>query len=170
VRNIGALVPPGPGRSQVSSPGTGGDAASAAGRAPESMPGVARGGVLALAGTAAAAVLGFLLTVVVTRGLSATSAGEFFTVNFANTVLMCEHIRAYLIARGGGTLCVWRTHPAYTSRGARTSKVAATTGAAPLRENGNGNRASPSNCVLVGLGLHTCAGAASRLQRSTLSV
>jgi O-antigen/teichoic acid export membrane protein len=44
------------------------------------MPGVARGGVLALGGTAAAAVLGFLLTVVVTRGLSASAAGEFFTV------------------------------------------------------------------------------------------
>jgi O-antigen/teichoic acid export membrane protein len=43
------------------------------------LVGVARGGSAAFAGTAAAAVLGFTLTVVVTRGLSTATAGEFFT-------------------------------------------------------------------------------------------
>ncbi|MBA2320055.1 MAG: SDR family NAD(P)-dependent oxidoreductase, partial [Deltaproteobacteria bacterium] len=29
------------------------------------------------------------------------------TINFANTVVWCEHARKRLLARGGGTLCVW---------------------------------------------------------------
>lgn len=32
---------------------------------------------------------------------------RLLTVNFANTVVLCEQIRAYLLARGGGTLCVF---------------------------------------------------------------
>ncbi len=40
---------------------------------------VARGGSAAFGGTSAAAVLGFALTVVVTRGLSTGTAGEFFS-------------------------------------------------------------------------------------------
>lgn len=59
--------------------------------------------------------LGGFDTVVVTAALFATQTQleadrEFtrrlLTVNFANTVLFCEHARAALQARGGGTLCV----------------------------------------------------------------
>jgi len=32
---------------------------------------------------------------------------RLLTVNFANTVVLCEQIRAYLLGRGGGTLCVF---------------------------------------------------------------
>jgi short-subunit dehydrogenase len=32
---------------------------------------------------------------------------RLLTVNFANTVVLCEQVRAYLLARGGGTLCVF---------------------------------------------------------------
>jgi short-subunit dehydrogenase len=28
-------------------------------------------------------------------------------VNFANTIVLCEHFRNYLLAKGGGTLCVF---------------------------------------------------------------
>ena len=66
--------------------------------APPSMPGVARGGVLALVGTATAAVLGFVLTVVVTRGLSATMAGEFFTVTAL--FLIVQTVVAFGVAAG----------------------------------------------------------------------
>ncbi len=62
------------------------------------------------------AALGGFDTVVVTAGLFATQAAleadrafahRVLTVNFANTVLFCEHVRAYLLERGGGTLCVF---------------------------------------------------------------
>ena len=43
------------------------------------LTGVARGGVAAFGGTSVAAVLGFALTVVITRGLSTTTAGQFFS-------------------------------------------------------------------------------------------
>ena len=66
--------------------------------APASLPGVARGGVLALVGTATAAVLGFVLTVVVTRGLSATMAGEFFTVTAL--FLIVQTVVAFGVAAG----------------------------------------------------------------------
>lgn len=65
---------------------------------------------------AADTALGGFDTVVVTAGLFATQAQlqadrEFtrrlLTVNFANTVLFCEHVREYLLARRGGTLCVF---------------------------------------------------------------
>lgn len=65
---------------------------------------------------AADVALGGFDTVIVTAGLFATQARlqadrEFtrrlLTVNFANTVLFCEHVREYLLARGGGTLCVF---------------------------------------------------------------
>jgi short-subunit dehydrogenase len=55
-------------------------------------------------------------TVIVTAGLFATQdrleadlgfTSRMLSVNFANTVLFCEHARARLLARGGGTLCVW---------------------------------------------------------------
>ena len=64
----------------------------------------------------AAAALGEFDTVVITAGLFATQAQletdrEFtrrlLTVNFAHTVLFCEHVRSYLLTRGGGTLCVF---------------------------------------------------------------
>lgn len=60
--------------------------------------------------------LGGLDTVVVTAGLFATQAQletdkdltrRMLTVNFAHTVLFCEHARAQLLANGGGTLCVF---------------------------------------------------------------
>lgn len=54
-------------------------------------------------------------TVIVTAGLFATQdrlendlefARRMLTVNFANTVIFCEHARQRLVANGGGTLCV----------------------------------------------------------------
>ncbi len=65
---------------------------------------------------AAATALGGLDTVVVTAGLFATQARleedpEFarrlLTADFANTVVFCEEARRRLLARGGGTLCVF---------------------------------------------------------------
>lgn len=53
--------------------------------------------------------------VVVTAGMFGTQealeadtdrAQELLTVNFANTVVFCEHARQRLLARGGGKLCV----------------------------------------------------------------
>jgi short-subunit dehydrogenase len=66
--------------------------------------------------TAAAAALGGFDTVVITAGLFATQAQleadlaftqRLLTVNFANTVLLCEQFRRYLLGRSGGTLCVF---------------------------------------------------------------
>jgi short-subunit dehydrogenase len=65
---------------------------------------------------AADRALGGFETVVVTAGLFATQdrlerEREFtrrvLTVDFAHTVLFCEHAREKLLARGGGTLCVF---------------------------------------------------------------
>lgn len=65
---------------------------------------------------AAAAGLGGFDTVVVTAGLFATQdqleadverARELLVVDFANTIVFCEHARKRLLARGGGTLCVF---------------------------------------------------------------
>lgn len=60
--------------------------------------------------------LGGLDAVVVTAGAFATqdaleadteAARRLLTVDFANTVTFCEHARKRLLARGGGTLCVF---------------------------------------------------------------
>jgi NAD(P)-dependent dehydrogenase (short-subunit alcohol dehydrogenase family) len=65
---------------------------------------------------AAEAHLGGLDAVVVTAGMFATQdtleadpdlTRRLLTVNFANTVVFCEHARKRLLARGGGTLCVF---------------------------------------------------------------
>ncbi len=65
---------------------------------------------------AAVEVLGDLDTVVVTAGLFATQetleadadlTRRLLTVNFAHTVSFCEEARRRLLARGGGTLCVF---------------------------------------------------------------
>jgi len=65
---------------------------------------------------AADAALGGFDTVVVTAGLFATQdqleadverTRELLVVDFANTVVFCEHARKRLLARGGGTLCVF---------------------------------------------------------------
>lgn len=65
---------------------------------------------------AADAALGGFDTVVVTAGLFATQEAleedlaftqRMLYVNFAHTVLFCEHARKRLLARGGGTLCVF---------------------------------------------------------------
>ncbi|HVR61761.1 MAG TPA: SDR family NAD(P)-dependent oxidoreductase [Polyangia bacterium] len=62
------------------------------------------------------AALGGFDTVVVTAGLFAKQdrlendralARRLLTVDFANTVVFCEEARARLLARGGGTLCVF---------------------------------------------------------------
>jgi len=65
---------------------------------------------------AAEAGLGGLDVVVVTAGLFATQealeadvdlARRLLLVDFTNTVAFCEHARRRLLARGGGTLCVF---------------------------------------------------------------
>ncbi len=65
---------------------------------------------------AAEAALSGFDTVVVTAGLFATQdeleadgelARRLLTVDFANTVVFCEAARKRLLARGGGTLCVF---------------------------------------------------------------
>jgi decaprenylphospho-beta-D-erythro-pentofuranosid-2-ulose 2-reductase len=65
---------------------------------------------------AAEAALAGFDCVVVTAGLFATQgeleadgelARRLLTVDFANTVAFCEEARKRLLARGGGTLCVW---------------------------------------------------------------
>ncbi len=65
---------------------------------------------------AASQALGGFDTAIITAGLFATQpvleadlafTQRLLTVNFANTVLFCEHLRGYLLARGGGTLCVF---------------------------------------------------------------
>jgi short-subunit dehydrogenase len=65
---------------------------------------------------AADAALGGFDTVVVTAGLFATQdrleaepdfARRLVTADFANTVVFCEEARRRLLARGGGTLCVF---------------------------------------------------------------
>jgi short-subunit dehydrogenase len=65
---------------------------------------------------AAEAALGGLDCVVVTAGLFATQgrleedvelARRLVTADFGNTVVFCEHTRKRLLARGGGTLCVF---------------------------------------------------------------
>jgi short-subunit dehydrogenase len=62
------------------------------------------------------AALGGFDTVVVTAGLFATQdqleadvelAHRLLVIDFANTVVFCEHARKRLLARGGGTLCVF---------------------------------------------------------------
>lgn len=64
----------------------------------------------------ASAALGGFDTAIITAGLFATQPAlegdlaftqRLLTVNFANTVLFCEHLRGYLLGRGGGTLCVF---------------------------------------------------------------
>jgi len=61
-------------------------------------------------------VLGGFDTVIVTAALFATQerleqdielTRRLLTVNFANTVVFCEQVRAYLLGRGGGRLCVF---------------------------------------------------------------
>jgi short-subunit dehydrogenase len=65
---------------------------------------------------AAETALGAMDTVIVTAGLFATQdaleadpglARRLLTVDFANTVVFCEEARRRLLARGGGTLCVF---------------------------------------------------------------
>ena len=65
---------------------------------------------------AAEAAMGGLDAVVVTAGLFATQdrleadlelASRVLQADFTNTVLFCEHARKRLLARGGGTLCVF---------------------------------------------------------------
>jgi short-subunit dehydrogenase len=65
---------------------------------------------------AAHAALGGFDTVIVTAGMFATQdrleadrefCRKMLTVNFAHTVIFCESVRERLLARGGGTLCVF---------------------------------------------------------------
>lgn len=65
---------------------------------------------------AADAALDGFDTVIVTAGLYGTQekleddiafTQRLLTVNFSNTVVFCEHARKRLLARGGGTLCVF---------------------------------------------------------------
>ena len=75
-----------------------------------------RAGSFAPALAAAEEALGGVDTVVVTGGMFATQeqlesdpelARRLLTVDFANTVVFCEEARRRLLARGGGTLCVF---------------------------------------------------------------
>lgn len=65
---------------------------------------------------AADAALSGFDTVIITAALFATQDAleadlpftqRMLTVNFAHTVVLCEHVRTRLLARGGGTLCVF---------------------------------------------------------------
>jgi short-subunit dehydrogenase len=65
---------------------------------------------------AADLALGGFDTVIITAALFGTQerleedtefARRLLTVNFSNTVVLCEHVRKRLLARGGGTLCVF---------------------------------------------------------------
>ena len=65
---------------------------------------------------AADAALGGFDTVIITAGLFATQdvlerdrefCRKMLTVNFSHTVIFCEAVRERLLARGGGTLCVF---------------------------------------------------------------
>jgi len=65
---------------------------------------------------AATQALGGIDTVIVTAGLFGTQdrleqdlefTRRLLTVNFAHTVLFCEHARTRLLAQGGGTLCAF---------------------------------------------------------------
>jgi decaprenylphospho-beta-D-erythro-pentofuranosid-2-ulose 2-reductase len=65
---------------------------------------------------AADAALGGFDTVIVTAGMFATQealetdvafATRLVTVNYAHTLIFCEHVRKRLLARGGGTLVVF---------------------------------------------------------------
>lgn len=65
---------------------------------------------------AAERALGGLDAVIVTAGMFATQerleadlelTRRLLTVNFAHTVVFCEHAKARLLARGGGVLCVF---------------------------------------------------------------
>lgn len=65
---------------------------------------------------AAEAALGGLDCVVITAAMFGTQddleadtafAMRLLQVNFTNTIVLCEHVRARLLARGGGTLCVF---------------------------------------------------------------
>ena len=60
---------------------------SEAGQAPHPLAGVARGGSFAVLGTGAGSVLGFVLTLVVTHGLTTTTAGQFFSATAVFIVL-----------------------------------------------------------------------------------
>ena len=73
-------------------------------------------GGFAAALDAADLALGGFDTVVVTAGLFATQeqleadlalTHRLLVIDFANTVVFCEHVRGRLLARGGGTLCVF---------------------------------------------------------------
>ncbi len=73
-------------------------------------------GGFAAALDAADLALGGFDTVVVTAALFATQeqleadlelTHRLLVVDFANTVVFCEHVRGRLLARGGGTLCVF---------------------------------------------------------------
>jgi O-antigen/teichoic acid export membrane protein len=55
--------------------------------APHPLAGVARGGSFAVLGTGAGSVLGFVLTLVVTHGLTTTTAGQFFSATAVFIVL-----------------------------------------------------------------------------------
>lgn len=64
-------------------------------------------------------------TVVVTAGLFATQdeleadralADRLLTIDFVNTILFCEEARERLLARGGGTLCVFSSVAGETGR------------------------------------------------------
>ncbi|MFN7916022.1 MAG: SDR family NAD(P)-dependent oxidoreductase [Vicinamibacterales bacterium] len=64
----------------------------------------------------AATALGGFDTAIITAGFFSTQpkleddlsfTRRLLTVNYANTVLLCEHLRTYLLGRGGGTLCVF---------------------------------------------------------------
>ncbi len=65
---------------------------------------------------AAERALGGLDAVVITAGMFATQEAleadlaltqRMLTVNFSNTVVLCEHAKARLLAEGGGVLCVF---------------------------------------------------------------
>jgi O-antigen/teichoic acid export membrane protein len=86
------------------------EAASATGTPPRELRSLARGGTLNTLGFAVAGVLGFVLTVVVTRGVGSSGAGVFFSAVAVFTILM-------QVAKFGADTGVVRFVSAYLARG-----------------------------------------------------
>ena len=99
--------------------------------------------------------LGALEAVIVTAGIFATQdeleadinkAELLLRVDFTNTVIFCEHARKRLLARGGGTLCVFSSVAG--DRGRKPAKRAGACTRATSCEGRRRYRLLPSNALI----------------------